>query len=445
MKHFASARAEAGVPDLPPDAFVILSYGMGVDSTSLLLRLILDVGSRWFRLEQLVVLIAVVGPLDEYARTQRYLEKIVFPILARHRIRTVQLARASGKAKDGYLILDDTRTPTRLHRDRARWSLYRELIEAATVPSVSSTRRSCSDKAKHWVLDRFIADEFGSRPFAHLLGFGAHERTRADRDRAHATALRHPAHPLLSWGWDRGRAEVHLRECVGSDPGRSACSYCPFSGSLAGLEELLASWRAEPAAGARALMLEFVARCVNKTANLHHPRSALATAYKHREELAEAIALFEAQLEQVPWVLVEVRRVIRAKDGNPQAKGAAARSVRRRGEPGPRARVLADLEKIAARSAPRGAVLESEPHGVARLVFRARDAAYPAAEHTLTAVPAVVHDKERPSFATLFESVTGQDINATRARREPAYAPLEGLLPMLGFRGQQIPEILSTS
>ena len=226
MKQYAAARAAAGVPDLPPDSFVILSFGMGVDSTSLLLRLILDVGSRWFRLDRLVVLIAVVGPLDEYARTQRYPEKVVSPILARHRIRTVQLARASGKAKDGYLVLDDTRAPTRLHRDRARWPLYRELIEAATVPSVSSTRRSCSDKAKHWVLGRFIADEFASRPFVHLLGFGAHEATRAERDRAYATELRHPAHPLLSWGWDRGRAEVHLRECFGSDPGRSACSYC---------------------------------------------------------------------------------------------------------------------------------------------------------------------------------------------------------------------------
>ena len=208
------------------------------------------------------------------------------------------------------------------------------------------------------------------------------------------------------------------------------------------MEELLASWRAEPAAGARALMLEFVARCVNKTANLHHPRSALATAYKHRDKLAEAIALFEDQLEQVPWVLVEVRRVIGAKHGNPQVKGAAARSVRRRGEPGPRARITADLERIASRSASRGAVLEREAHGAARLVFRARDAVFPAAEHTLTAVPAVVHDKERPSFAALFESVTGQRINATRARREPEYRPLEELLGLLGFRGSQESEDL---
>jgi len=58
---------------------VVLSYGLGVDSTSILLRWLHDTASWDFALENLVVLTAQTG--NEFPDTQRLVERYILPLL----------------------------------------------------------------------------------------------------------------------------------------------------------------------------------------------------------------------------------------------------------------------------------------------------------------------------------------------------------------------------
>ena len=98
---------------LPPVAERIphvLNYGMGVDSTAILLRwLEMTTAERGFPLEDLIVLAAETG--DEFDETRYLVETYVLPRLREHGIRFVELARAGEYERDGYVVLQDTRYP----------------------------------------------------------------------------------------------------------------------------------------------------------------------------------------------------------------------------------------------------------------------------------------------------------------------------------------------
>ncbi len=94
-----------GLAEVDCGSTVIMSYGMGVDSTAILLRWITDPASRDFDLEDLVVITAHTG--DEFDQTSGDVEEIVLPLLRRHGIRFVQVGRtqpettASGGGRRG--------------------------------------------------------------------------------------------------------------------------------------------------------------------------------------------------------------------------------------------------------------------------------------------------------------------------------------------------------
>ena len=70
---------------------VVMSYGMGVDSTAILLRWLTDPSSRDFDLEDLVVLTAHTG--DEFDQTLRDVEEIVLPRMRAHGVRFIEVGR----------------------------------------------------------------------------------------------------------------------------------------------------------------------------------------------------------------------------------------------------------------------------------------------------------------------------------------------------------------
>ena len=90
----------------------ILSYGMGVESSAILLRWIMSPVTRPCSLEDLIVITSQVG--DEYTDTGRDVEAHILPLMRAQGIRYVQVARHGHFEGEGITVLDDSRTPVRV-------------------------------------------------------------------------------------------------------------------------------------------------------------------------------------------------------------------------------------------------------------------------------------------------------------------------------------------
>ncbi len=125
----------------------VLSFGMGVESSSLLVYWTENSSRLDFDLtEDLIVVTAMTG--DEYIDTKIQVEKLILPRMRAHNIRYVQVARAGHLESDGIVVLDDTREPRTVYLDGA-YKLSDELRAAGTLPQYAGAHR-CSLK-KYWV------------------------------------------------------------------------------------------------------------------------------------------------------------------------------------------------------------------------------------------------------------------------------------------------------
>lgn len=371
----------AGDRSAAPPA-TVLSMGMGVDSVAIAARWLREPDSRDFDLADLILLTAMTG--NEYAATAELMRRHLLPELAAARVRYVQVARAGQSSKDGIVVLDDTRTPTRMHM-RGPWSLSDELEATGTVPQIVSGRRLCSYRAKGEVLDAWIAAELHHQPYVHCIGFAAEETKRVARDSSYTTLSRTARYPLVEWGWDRRACEGYLLRIYGTRWPRSCCGYCPFQiGDLGGL---VARWRREPALATQALRLEYAALALNPRSALFGGRTAHDLAAAHG--LHEALARQEAYLAAASWGLYRVRRIYHPRKGDPTAKGPGWRSVACEGT-GDRDTIRAQVLALP------GAVVDE--HGIARQWRRHATAPYPAGEEMIVAAPDHVGDKQRPGF-----------------------------------------------
>src|SRR5271165_4904137 len=84
----------------------ILSYGMGVESSAILLRWIMSPVTRPCSLEDLIVITSQVG--DEYTDTGRDVEAHILPLMRAQGIRYVQVARHGHFEAEGITVLDDS-------------------------------------------------------------------------------------------------------------------------------------------------------------------------------------------------------------------------------------------------------------------------------------------------------------------------------------------------
>src|SRR4028118_1393860 len=94
---------------------VTLNLGMGYDS-SFWVDDYLENPKSVFRdipCDELVVISSQTG--NESIAVKRQMESYVYPILRKHGIRTVQIARASSSLRDGFVVLDDTTQPSICH------------------------------------------------------------------------------------------------------------------------------------------------------------------------------------------------------------------------------------------------------------------------------------------------------------------------------------------
>jgi hypothetical protein len=137
----------------------ILSYGLGVESSTIILKWVDHESLRDFDLiADLIVITAQVG--DEYPDQKTLVEQHVLPRMRAHRIRYVQVARAGHLEADGIVVLDDTRDPRKVHLDGA-YKLSQELRAAGTVPQFAGEHR-CSLN-KYWVRRQKATLFFGAR------------------------------------------------------------------------------------------------------------------------------------------------------------------------------------------------------------------------------------------------------------------------------------------
>ncbi|WP_208874744.1 hypothetical protein [Streptomyces sp. PBH53] len=293
----------------------VLSYGLGADSTAILLKFLADPEEYGLEpdLSDLIVVHAVTG--DEWPDSISYVDRLVLPLLAARRVRTVQIARGGRRDADGVVILSDTRTPGYI-RPRGPWQLSTELRVAGTVPQMARGRRTCSIRFKGWCLDAWAAYEFGTTTFRRVIGYHAGEQPRADKDteiqqqlnRDAGRVICEPYYPLIDEGMGRAEVEAYVFGRLGEKIKKSYCAQCPFSGVCASRDRHEERLRDHPEIGSAVLMLEYTSQALNEKVALYGERSL----YQQLTEDARndvVLTRFEDALDAAPFALYEVRRL----------------------------------------------------------------------------------------------------------------------------------------
>lgn len=380
--------------DAPQPPKVVMSYGMGLDSSSLLLRWLEDPSSRDFELHDLAVVTAMTG--NEFDTTRAAVEKHILPRLRRARVRFIQVARSQRKtttAGGGVVVLDDSREPQHLHFS-GLYTLGAEMLEAGTLPQLGGMR-GCSIHSKANCLDPVIARITQGERYRHVIGFEANEQSRATKDALYNTPVRQGWYPLIEIGWDRAQCQRYVTELVGETWHKSACGFCVFAmATEAGRTALVQRYRQEPHVGAYALFLEYVARCLN-------PRQTLIAGSSAAElvaaaQLTEVQDQFDALLQRTGYALYEVRRLTRRAKKTGRAMPARSIGIIAHGSR------QAMTEQLASMPGRR----DTEPDGIARHVVRDR-ADHPCAlEQFYVVAPAGVEPKARPGFQTWWQEAT---------------------------------------
>lgn len=327
----------------------VLSYGLGVDSTAILLRwLEMTDEERGFALDDLVVITAQTG--SEYPETIRLVETHIFPLFRENDIRFVEIAKAGPEKADGYKVLQDTREPVALHPDGG-YRLIDEMRDSGTIPQYGGIRK-CSLKFKGEPIDAWLDDHLLTWNFTHVMGYEKDEKGRAQKDaREGATnaklgARRTPSYPLIEWGWNRARCLDYIAEVTGASWAKSACTFCPFAEDR-GLGRLSCGSAVET------MKLEAVAVALNPRQTLFPEHKGLRGKHKGRPMPGSAIETFEIHFPEAyeayvtdicdgDWTCYEVKRTWTgvgkdkpAKDGKPAKPGKAGvggvftRSLRR--------------------------------------------------------------------------------------------------------------------
>jgi hypothetical protein len=365
---------------------VVCNYGLGWDSTAILLRWLREPATRDFQLDQLIVIVAQVG--EEFAGTQCLVEQIMFPLLAQHRIRTVQVARAGPSDKDGITVLSDTRRPITLHIEGA-WRLGDHLMRDGTAPQYVNGRHFCAQRFKGWPISQWLTRELGNRPYRSIIGYHAGEPKRAAKAADYADIQRAHEFPLITWGWGRAEVEAYVRAVTGAEWEKSCCGFCPFTNGRA---ELIERHRREPEQGVRALLLEHLSRAMNPRFGLY-PSGKPLRATLAEADIVAVLTRFDQLLDETPWALYRVRRIYR------EQAPLVDRSID----------VIATGDRAVMLNHLRSLGPAEIAGGIERVYLRRRpEGLRPSVEAFYVAAPANINEKEKKSFSTMWSSRTGE-------------------------------------
>lgn len=384
------------------------------------------------------------------------MERHILPLLRKHRIRFVQVARHGHFEADGITVLSDSHQPHRVHLE-GDYKLSDELRTHGTVVQVGGVH-TCAQKFKCYVIERWLTENLRT-PINHAIGYNSDETSRianseyafdardrntqariafgfnADKrnriDRANEydglrttntpsqqpseaiafgfnsdeagriernleynTLTRTAFYPLLEWRWARLRCLDYINEMLGVTWRKSACVFCPFACNRQNMDDLLARHAQHPDQVADALLLERTALSLNPRATLYANKSLIQLTTDAGN--TAALTTFQHQLANQDWALYRVRRIYHPSKHNPLKKGTTDRAVEKL--------ALTDsctadslLEQVAEQF---HAPIE-EHRGIRYVYLERRIDAYPAREEFYTLAPAVVATKARngiPAF-----------------------------------------------
>lgn len=391
----------------------VLSYGLGVDSTAILLRWIYEPETRPCPLDKITVISAMTG--DEFDDTARDVTNHILPLMREHGIRYVQVARHGSKEAAGITILSDSRTPDKLYIE-GDYKLSDELGASGVLPSFSGAH-ICSQKFKAFVVEKWLSDHYENSEFGHAFGYSADEPKRVvkseeafrvrnvafgfssdemgrvERAQEYDTSQRRGFYPLVEWGWDRQKCIGYILEKTGILLNKSACVFCPFAHNKQNLVTLQARHVEHPAQTADALMLERMSLSLNPRGQLY--RSETLIEMTTRAGNTEALSIFQKALADGSWAIYRVRRLYGAKAGTEAdetpKKGTVQRAVETVSTYANEHDAIDGLLEKAGQSS-----LEVEvQHGITYAYAVRRGVGYPAREEYFVSAPERVNDKTR--------------------------------------------------
>lgn len=353
----------------------VFNWGLGVESTAILLRWIKEPETRPFECwSQVIILVAQTG--DEYPSTKILAEVYMLPLLRQVGARLVQVARKDRSQTAGYTLLSDTREPYEIYIE-GDYKLSAHSLRAGTLPTYTGAH-TCAINFKGVPLDYFLGDRVFEY-FGPHIGYNAAETKRIKKSSDYGCRGAKYRYPLFEWDWDRDKCIAYIYEHLGVIWKKSCCVFCPFQSKESAIER----WNQEPEGAAFSAFMEYVALAFNPKMNLFPWGSAIATL----DEINPiAKHQFYQMLTQSQWAIYQVRRIItltvNEKDEENKKYDRWVVAVKQ----GDREQLLADLRSIAQEH---NVQMESE----SRFWQIKKINLYPQVEEFYVLAPSVVEDK----------------------------------------------------
>jgi len=215
MEQLTAANEKGGI--------IVASFGGGVNSTAMLIGMV----ERGERCD--LILFADTG--GEKPHTYEHVIDMS-NWLAAHGMPIITTVRGNAPQ----MVLDD--------------SLEGECLRIKALPSIAYGYKKCSQKWKIAPITQFVARVCKERAIAvdsvtRLIGFDADEQRRA-KD------FPNEKYPLIEWGWGRDECVAAIDRAGVTQPGKSACFFCPSSKK----HEIYELRRMYPDLAARAVAME---------------------------------------------------------------------------------------------------------------------------------------------------------------------------------------------
>jgi hypothetical protein len=391
-----------------------MSYGMGAESTAWLHRILFHSETKPAEIlpdySNLIVGIAQTG--DEWSKTGELVTAHILPLLRRHRVRLVEVARRGPTKADGVEVLQDSREPYRLHLDGA-YKLSHENRESGTMP-IRSGHHTCAQKSKGEPLDWWRGQELGDETYFHAIGYNVLEQGRIRKDAAYSMGgQRIPTYPVSEWGMTREDCLEYLKRELGIDWIKSSCRQCPYI-NRQGWPEQLKLFNERPEEAVPHLVDERVTLALNPRCGLYGPGRSLWGRLR-RDGATHVLDLADRHINSTPWAIYRIRRRYKAPAIAPRSVQKLIVADRRAVE-----RALAAIARLsdvalACDEPIKGAPKKNgEKDAYQRLWLRRRnESTFPSPEEFLVAAPAQANDK---ALATFEHNWTGV-VDAAHLRR----------------------------